>query len=264
MKVSIITVGYNAASTIETTLKTVTGQDYPDLEYIIIDGKSKDNTLEIVQQYRENIAILISEPDKGIYDAMNKGLALATGDVVAFLNADDYYVHPKVLQQVADTFAQTSADAVYGDILIVDPADTRKVRRWCSYAGFTRQRWLRGDMIGQPALFVRREAIAGKPGFDLSFRICADVEWMFRLFYMDGLNAVHLPQVLTRMRDGGVSNHGLKAKMRINREIRAIFRKHHIRKGYLSIYSKYLYKLFQSVRRPEIHVPDPATEPVFD
>jgi len=209
MKVSVITVCFNAASTIRDTIESVLSQDYPHIEYIIIDGASTDDTVEIVSSYRERISRFISEPDKGIYDAMNKGIKLAEGDIVAILNADDFYVNSKVISKVVEAFKNSKADIVYGDIVIVDPKDTNKVIRYWKAGKYRPGSFKWGWHPPHPAFFVRREVYEEYGAFDLEFKVAADFELMARFMERYRLKSFYLPEVLVKMRSGGNSTRNI-------------------------------------------------------
>ncbi len=193
MKISVITACYNAAATIEDTVKSVLAQEGVELEYIVVDGASTDATMEIMGRYRRGITTLISEPDKGMYDALNKGLANASGEIIAFLNADDVYAGPDVLRQVVKAFEEGDTETVYGNLKYVDRADTaRVVRSWDSGA-YRKTKWRKGWMPPHPAFFVRRECYERWGGFDTSFRSAADYELMLRFLYKNSVTSSHLP-----------------------------------------------------------------------
>ena len=157
MKVSIITVCFNSVLTIRDTIESVLSQDYADIEYIIIDGVSSDGTMGIIQEYKDNISTVISEQDYGIYDAMNKGIAAATGEVIGMLNADDFYVDDTVVRQLIECMESESSDTVYADLTIVDPVDTRRTLRHYSSSTFNRARLRYGWMPAHPTFLVKRE-----------------------------------------------------------------------------------------------------------
>ena len=179
MKISIVTVTYNAAKHLRTCIESVMNQDYPDLEYILIDGASTDGTQEIIAAYEDRIAHNISEPDEGLYDAMNKGIALASGEVIGILNADDFYAYPEVISEVMSRFSDPEIQTVYGDLIYVDEEDIKKVVRYFPGKGFHHRQMRRGLMPPHPTFFVRRELYERCGGFDTQFDICADFDLMF-------------------------------------------------------------------------------------
>ncbi|MFZ2189834.1 MAG: glycosyltransferase family 2 protein [Candidatus Magasanikiibacteriota bacterium] len=211
MKLSIITVSYNSAETIEDTIKSVMAQNYSDLEYIIIDGGSKDNTLEVVEKYKDKIAKIISEPDKGIYDAMNKGIKMATGGVVGIINSDDFYFNEHIFNDVMNEFEKTGSEAVYGDIVYVDREETKKQVRFWQAGEYREEKLNCGWIMPHPAFFVKKE-IYNKFGlFNLDFRIAADYELMLR-FLKNGLKVSYLPQTFVCMREGGFSGQSFRQR----------------------------------------------------
>ena len=222
MKISIVTVCFNAAATIEDTIQSVLEQDYPDIEYLIIDGASKDGTLDVVEKFRGRdggrIARVISEPDRGQYDSMNKGIKAATGDVLGFLHADDYFAHAGVVSALAEAFNRQPVDCVYGDLDFVSATDkSRIVRRWRSEA-YQPGASLRGWHPPHPTLYIKRALFLKMGGFDLRYRIAADVDFMTRLFECEHATSVHIPRVLVVMREGGASNKNLRNIARANWE----------------------------------------------
>lgn len=249
MKISIITVAYNARETIAATLESVAAQTHPEIEHIVVDGASTDGTLEIIQQNGKHVAKLISEPDKGIYDAMNKGLGLATGEVIGFLNADDVYADDEVLQRVAENMARNDVDAVYGDAEFVNPArSTRAVRRYRS-EHFRPDRIAWGWMPAHPSLFLRRTVYARFGNFRTDYRIAGDFELIARIFHGGTLKYRHVPEVWVRMRTGGISTGGWRSTVLLNREVLRACRENHIPTNLSKILSKYPVKLFEFLRR---------------
>lgn len=204
MRISIITVCYNSAATIEDTIKSVLAQNYSDLEYIIVDGKSKDNTMDIVNKYRDKIAKIISEPDKGIYDAMNKGIKMATGEVVGIINSDDFYQSNQVFDDVARCLENSSVDACYGDIVYVDRDNTDKQVRFWKAGQFQTKKLRSGWIMPHPAVFVKKSVYDRWGWFNLEFRIAADYELMLR-FLLNGVKVSYINKTLVCMREGGFS-----------------------------------------------------------
>lgn len=240
---------YNSAGTIVDTLRSVARQTHPDVEHIVIDGASRDATCDIVRAQGERVALLLSEPDRGIYDAMNKGLARASGEVLAFLNSDDWYAADDVLARVAAWMAEDAQlDAVLGDVEYVDPAQPqRSIRRYRS--GRFRPALLAwGWMPAHPALFVRRRVFDQAGPFRTDFRIAADYEWIARAFGPGRLRYRHLDAVLVRMRMGGISTGGWRNTLLLNREVLRACRINGIRTGWLRILSKYPAKLLEFLR----------------
>lgn len=250
VRVSVITVVRNAADTIGDTLDAVAAQKHADVEHIVVDGASTDGTLDIVRGRGAHVAQLVSERDAGLYHAMNKGLRLATGDVVGYLNADDVFAHAGVLATIAQAFEQQHADAVWGDLLYVRPDDlTQVVRFWKS------EPWRSGLVAGgwmppHPTLYVRRERLLRLGGFDTRWRWHADFDLVVRLFADPALRGVHLPEVLVRMRTGGHTNRSIGNVLRGNRESRAILAAHRAGNGFTLLAGKLRHRLPQFFRRP--------------
>ena len=251
MKISIITVCYNSEKTIGDTLRSVFEQKYENIEHIIIDGGSTDRTLAVVATAGAHVAKIVSEPDNGIYDAMNKGIALATGDVVGFINADDFYPGPAVLAVVASAFESSGADCCYGDLCYVKQEDVSKTVRYWRSAPFTLGLFGRGWCPPHPTFFVRREVYTRLGGFDLSFKIAADFELMARYLEAAHITSLYIPQVLVKMRLGGTTNRSLinifKQNVEIRRALSSIGRRSSL-VGFLS--NKLFIRLIQFVSRP--------------
>ena len=226
MKISLVTATFNSEGTVADTLRSVNAQTYFDVEHIVVDGGSTDRTLEIVRSEGERVATLVTEPDRGIYDAMNKGLRLATGDVIGLINSDDFLAAPNVLATVAAAFTDPDIDAVYGDLCYVDPVDTTRIVRYWRSSAFRPGLFARGWAPPHPTLYVRREVYQRLGSFDLAYPLAADLELMARFFEIHRLRARHLPEVLVRMRTGGATNRSLGNIARQNREIWRALRKH--------------------------------------
>ncbi|MEQ1745283.1 MAG: glycosyltransferase family 2 protein [Saprospiraceae bacterium] len=217
MKISIITVCRNSAATIGDTLASVRDQTHPDVEHIVVDGASTDGTADIVRAY-PHVAHFVSEPDRGLYDAMNKGIRMATGDVVGVLNSDDFYASPHVLARVICALLKSGADTLYADLNYVHPHPPhRTIRHWRS-GPYRREQFRYGWMPPHPTFFVRREHYEIVGTYDPHFRISADYELMLRFLYKQRLSACYLPEVLVQMRAGGVSNSSLRRRWHANRE----------------------------------------------
>lgn len=220
MKVTLITVCWNAAPVILETLESIREQTHRDIEHIVIDGASTDGTVALLEQRREHLAVLVSEPDKGIYDAMNKGLARATGDIIGFVNAGDLLMTPHVIAQVVAAFERSHADAVYGDIIMVDEQDITKVHRTWRSGAYRRENFRRGWMPPHVATFFRKAIYDRHGHFNLDLRIGADYEILLRFLYKHKVSAVHLPENLVRFRLGGMSNGSVRHILKANREVR--------------------------------------------
>lgn len=226
MKISIITVCYNSAKTIKDTLISVTNQLHEDIEHVLVDGGSKDGTIDLVKKHGERVSKFVSSPDCGIYDAMNKGLGLATGDYVAYLNSDDFYTNEQVIQQVAEAIHETNADAIYGDLSYVKRNDPKiRVRYWKSQM-FQPGSFVRGFAPPHPTFFMKRKLLNDLGGFDLSYSLASDFDLMFRALEIKKYTSTYMPLELTRMRTGGATNISLKNIVRQNQEILRSLRSH--------------------------------------
>lgn len=245
MKMTIITVAYNSAATIAETLKSVASQTYEDIEHIVVDGASTDKTLDVVRAHGVRLTNVVSEPDSGIYDAMNKGLRLATGDLVGFLNADDMFAHRDVVASIAQAALQNpSADAIYGDLVYVRQDQTDQVLRQWRSGEFTRARLGFGWMPPHPTFYLRSSRLASVGLFNDTLRISADYDFMLRCLSAQDAQAVYIPDILVRMRAGGASNRSLKAMVRKSREDLRALRENNVG-GWLTLMCKNLRKLPQ-------------------
>jgi glycosyltransferase involved in cell wall biosynthesis len=245
MKISIITVCFNSAKTIEDTIQSVLSQDYPNVEYIIVDGGSKDATLDIVKKYSANISHFISEPDKGIYDAMNKGIALATGDVVGILNSDDVYYDSQVLSHISKAFEVTNADAVYGDLVYVASNNLEKVTRVWKSKPYTEGAFLKGWMPPHPTFYVKKSCYNQLGNYSLKLKSAADYELMLRFIHKYKISLAYIPKTLVKMRVGGESNVSLKNRLRANKEDRMAWKMNGLKPHFYTLFLKPLSKLKQ-------------------
>ncbi len=206
LKISIITVVYNAEQFLRDCIQSVLAQDYADLEYILIDGNSTDASFEIAKAYQNEISVLISEPDKGMYDALNKGIGMATGEVIGILNADDMLADSGVITAVAKMFQEPSVEAVYGDLNYVAPHEVAKVqRKWRSAPSSPKDLAL-GWMPAHPTLYIRTELFKAYGPYRLNYGSAADYELMLRYCYTHEMNTRYLPLLMVNMRNGGMSN----------------------------------------------------------
>lgn len=213
MKVSLITVTYNAEEFIEQCIKSVLSQTYDDIEYIVVDGKSTDNTMTIVEKYSGFISRIISEPDKGIYDAMNKGIALASGDIIGILNSDDFFPEDDIIQTVVDAFGGGITQIVYGNLWYILPTFPNKiVRRWKSQS-YKKNLFQLGWMPAHTTFFARRNLFSEYGNYNIAFKTSADYELMLRFIHKYNLKAVHINKVLVVMRIGGVSNRSVRNRL---------------------------------------------------
>lgn len=228
MKVSIITATYNSAATIADTVRSLENQTHKDIEYIIIDGASKDNTLDIIRDNCTRVAMLVSEPDKGIYDALNKGITLSTGDVVGFLHSDDMLAYPDAIKDLVATIKEINADCVYADLNYVDKLNPDKViRHWVS-GEFSVDKITWGWMPPHPTFYMKKNLYEKWGGFDLSYKICSDYDSVIRYLKNDEVKVAYLPSVVMKMRVGGASNNSLDNLFRKLKEEVCILKKHNI------------------------------------
>jgi glycosyltransferase involved in cell wall biosynthesis len=210
MKISIITATFNSASTILNCIDSVNRQSYPDIEHLIIDGASRDETLAIINSVPNRVKQIISEPDKGIYDAMNKGIAAATGEIVAILNSDDLYIDGTVIEKIMGIFEMTGTDCVYGDLYYVNKENTDRISRHWKTLEFKPGAFYKGWHPAHPSFFLRKNVYNTYGNFDLSFNLAADFEFMLRMLERHHISSVYYPFPLVRMRLGGKTNVSLK------------------------------------------------------
>lgn len=237
MKVSIITVTYNAGKYLEKTLLSILSQSYSNIELIVIDGNSTDGTLEVLKKYQNQLAY-ISEPDSGIYDAMNKGVALATGDIVGILNSDDVLYENDTIEKIVKSFS-LDIDCIYGNVVIVNKLD-QIVRKYNS-SNFILSDFEFGHMPPHPSFYVRKNLFQNFGFYNTSFKISADFDLLLRYLYIHKIKSKFLNQNIVKMRDGGVSS-TLKNKWLLNKEILCACREHKIRTNLFKIYLKYFFK----------------------
>jgi glycosyltransferase involved in cell wall biosynthesis len=243
--ISIITACLNNASTIESTLQSVILQNYPNLEYIIIDGGSTDGTLDILSKYKDKIATLVSEKDGGIYYALNKGLSKATGDIVGFLHADDFYPNNTILSKIVNAFEKQNTECIYGDLQYVDRQNPDKIiRNWKSEAYYDGI-FLKGFMPPHPTFFMKRECYEKYGNFNTSLSLAADYELMLRMLHKHKLKAFYIPEVLVKMRVGGASNKTISNRLKANAEDRKAWKINNIQPSVFTLIRKPLGKINQ-------------------
>jgi glycosyltransferase involved in cell wall biosynthesis len=219
LKVSIITVSFNSAKTIADTIESVLGQDFPQIEYIVVDGGSSDGTVEIIKQYEDRIAYWVSEKDRGMYDAMNKGIALATGDVIGILNSDDVYMNTHVISELMELMQTKRAQVVFADLILVDQDHPQKVLRYYDSGHFHPNKFKYGWMPAHPTVFVKRELYEAVGKFSTTYQIAADYEMLIRILAIQRARYAYLPKPVVRMRSGGASTAGLSRNWILNQEI---------------------------------------------
>ena len=249
LKISIITAVFNSKKTIACCIESVRKQRYKP-EHIIIDGQSSDGSVEIINRCRMNDSIFLSEPDRGFYDAINKGLRMASGDVIGILNADDMYANNVVLERVMDSFEKSISESCYGDLVYVDPIDTEKVCRYWSAGSFHAGRFLRGWMPPHPTFFVRREIYEKYGGFNLELGTAADYELMLRFLVKHEITTQYIPEVLIKMRMGGQSNATLRRRLLANRMDRMAWKVNGLRPYPWTLILKPLSKIGQYFAKP--------------
>ncbi|MDE5724306.1 MAG: glycosyltransferase, partial [Paramuribaculum sp.] len=230
MTISVIIATWNSAKTISNTIESIYRQTWKEIEVIVVDGQSTDNTVEIVKEYEGRFGgrlRWISEPDRGLYDAMNKGIAMATGDVVGILNSDDFYTSDDVLERVAREI--DGVDAVYGDIHFVNPDDLSKCVRYYSSRSFRRWQMRLGFMPAHPSFYCRRRVYQSLGAFDLQFKVAADFEQLLRLIYINRISTKYIPMDFVTMRTGGASTSGLQSHKAILRDHLRAYRKNGVK-----------------------------------
>ncbi len=251
MKISIITVCFNSEKTIRCTIESVLSQDYPDIEYIIIDGSSGDGTMDIVREYEGRIDIVLSEPDLGIYDAMNKGVRSASGHVIGILNSDDFFEYPSVISDVVSHFKSNSTSSlIFGDVVFVEPLDTRNIVRFYNSSKFKSWMLKFGWMPPHPASFFKRSVYEQVGGFSLDYKIAADYELFVRALLVHRLTYTRINKVLVRMRAGGVSTSGLKNSFLLNMEIVKACKSNGVYTNLFFVLLKVPFKLLEVFRKP--------------
>jgi glycosyltransferase involved in cell wall biosynthesis len=242
---TIITVSYNSKKTISDTINSVLAQTYPNIEYIIIVGGSTDGTVEIVKSIGRKISKFISEPDKGIYDAINKGIKLATGDIIGILNSDDFFCNDTVIQKIVDAFKVENTDAVIGDVQFVDSKNKSRIFRYYSSKRFHPGKFKFGFMPAHPGFYVKRKFFETLGYYKTDYKIAADYELLIRFLYTNMIRTTYLSMPIVSMRRGGISNKSILSNIILNKEIARACKENGIKTNYLNIYSKYFFKIFE-------------------
>jgi len=250
VKISVITVVYNNEATVERALCSVLEQNYPNIEYIVVDGGSTDNTLSIINKYSDKIDVIISEKDNGIYDAMNKGIENASGDVVGILNSDDTYYDKDSLNAVGTAFEKYDTDSVFADVIIVKENKQNSIVRYYRAKSFKLWHFRFGHMPGHASFFVKREYFDKHGLYDTRFKISADFDLLLRYLFLNKLSYKYIPKTLVRMSLGGVSTQGFSSIKQMNKELKQIFKKNNVNSSVIMIYMKYFAKVFQYFSRP--------------
>jgi glycosyltransferase involved in cell wall biosynthesis len=245
MKVTIVTVSFNAKNTIGHTLRSVQTQTHPDIEHIVIDGGSTDGTQDVVVEHGAHLARFVSERDDGLYDAMNKGWKIATGDLIGYLHADDYFSDDTCVSRIAALAETSNADIILGDVDIVAPDNLSRTIRVYSARDFSPVWIEQGDMPPYPGLYVRRSVFERHGGYDLQFRISADFDFVARMLYVHKLSYAILPYTLVKMRWGGLSTRWPWGPLKMLRDVYRACRKNGVPATPVSIAQKYLRKIRQ-------------------
>lgn len=243
MKITVVTATYNSAATLRATLDSVRAQNYPELEYIVVDGGSTDHTMNMVHEYSDIITAFVSEPDNGIYDALNKGISMSSGEFVGFLHSDDFFADADVINAIAAAGQQ--CDAVYGDLQYVQRDNVEKITRHWRSKPYKPGLFKRGWMPAHPTFYLRREHYLKFGQYDTSFKQSADYELMLRMLEKHGLKACYLKKVLVKMRTGGASNVSLKNRWRANCEDARAWKKNNLKPWPFTRWLKPLSKLQQ-------------------
>lgn len=243
MKISIITATYNSASFIDRCIESVNDQSWKDIEHIIIDGASKDNTLEIINSIPNRVSKIVSEPDKGIYDAMNKGIQIATGDIVGILNSDDFFTSNDVVEKIVTAFKNNDIDGIYGDICFVKPENLEKVVRYYSAKWFNPSMFRFGFMPPHPSFYARRECFEKFKFYKTDYKIAADYELLIRYLKVNQLKTHYLKCCVVTMRTGGDSTRNLKSNWILNKEIVKGCRENGIYTNMMILSFKYIVKI---------------------
>jgi glycosyltransferase involved in cell wall biosynthesis len=245
LKITVITVCRNSEKTLLNSIESVLSQSYPDIEYIIVDGLSTDGTAELVSSFGSKIAKFISEPDSGMYDAINKGIRIASGEIIGILNSDDFFYDKDVLARVAKAFERNEIDAVYGDVKFVDPNNISKIVRNYSSKHFNPQKFKFGFMPAHPSFYAKRELFEKLGYYKTDYKIGADFDLLIRFIYSYNIRCKYLEIPFVYMRTGGISTQSFRSNILLNREIKRACKENGIHTNYFNIYSKYFIKMFE-------------------
>lgn len=251
MKISIITSTFNSSATVKDTFNSILSQTFKDIEYLVIDGCSKDGTIDIIKEYEQKFdgrMRWISEKDTGVYDAMNKGIHMATGDVIGFLNSDDFFTKNDCLQTIADTFAKEDIDATYGNVHYVDGDDLTHMVRFYSSKRFTPSRMRLGFMPAHPSFYCKRSVYEAYGDFDTSYRIASDFELLLRFIYVNKIKTKYIPKDFVTMRTGGLSTSGFSSHRQIMKDHRKALKANHVSSNFFILGLRYVYKSYEVVK----------------
>ena len=251
MKVSIITTVLNNKETIESAIKSVLGQRYLDIEYIVIDGGSIDGTIKIIESYKNKISKFISEPDRGIYDGINKGIKNATGDIIGNLNSDDFYANTNVIETVVKTMKEKNVDVCWGDLVYVNKKNTEKTIRYWKSSEYKEGKFKKGWMPPHPTFFVKKWVYKKYGNFNLDFPIAADYELMLRFLEKHKVKSCYIPQILVKMRIGGKSTKSIKNIIKANIDCYKSWKINGLKINPIIIFIKPLSKIFQFIKKYE-------------
>lgn len=249
MKVTLVTATFNSEAYLEETIRSVIAQTHPDIEYIIVDGKSRDNTLQIISKYEKHITKWISETDRGMYDAINKGMEMATGDIIGLVHSNDVLASPDVVEAIVATFAKYEVDAVYGDLEYVDEHNLNKIFRIWKGKPYKRSLFRMGWMPAHPTFYIKKYCVEKYGGYLNHFFSAADYEFMARYLYFHKLSAAYLPKLIVKMRTGGQSNSSFKSRLRANRRDYLAMKKNKIPFPFFVSILKPISKLHQYTRK---------------
>jgi glycosyltransferase involved in cell wall biosynthesis len=252
VKISIVTVTYNSISTIENCLSSIIKQTFKDIDYVVVDGSSTDGTLDLLKRNSKYISTLVSQPDNGIYDAMNKGISLAKGDIIGFLNSDDLYVNNKIIDRVAKVFSEDPLiESCYADLIYVDQKNTSKIIRYWQSNKFKSGAFLKGWSPPHPTFFVRSSIYKRYGSFNLNYKFASDVELMMRLIEVNKIRVKYIPEIWVKMRTGGVSNKSLKNILIQNKEVLHALREHKLPVNLIIFFiNKIILRFKQFLKKP--------------
>jgi glycosyltransferase involved in cell wall biosynthesis len=248
MKVSLITVTFNSAKTLQDTIDSVASQKYSDIEYIIVDGNSKDDTIQLINKNLKIISKWISEPDKGIYDAMNKGIEMATGDIIGIINSDDFYSSPTSISAVVAAFKNNDIDSVFADVRFVRNSDLNKTVRYYSSKKFRPSLFRWGFMPAHPTFFTKKELFDKFGYYKIDYKIAADYELLIRFLFVNKISYKYIPLDLIAMRTGGASTNSWRSNILLNKEIVRACSENGIRTSFFLLLFKYFIKVFEFIK----------------
>jgi glycosyltransferase involved in cell wall biosynthesis len=255
-KITLITASYNSEKTIADTIQSVAAQDYGNIEYLIVDGASSDGTMQMVERNSACVTQAVSEPDKGIYDAYNRGLKRATGDIIGFINSDDFYCSPTVISEVMNAFEDEDLEALHADLVYVDPEDTDQILRHWRSRPCTESSLSRGFIPAHPTLFLRRSVYEKAGNFNLDFRLAADYEFMLRIFHTHKVKARYIPNIWVKMRSGGATGGNFSSIKLQNVEIRKAQKLHGVSyPGAKFLLHKVIDRTKQRLRARKVNLP---------